>query len=437
MTILKRGNIILIITIITILTMSILLSGCNMSKPKTGTDGKDTKYFTGYRGIDTEFTRAMPPDKIYYYGDSDDNSFDVNVEVRNKGSSWSRGGIFVSGFDPTMVQIEGVNPLKGGSKACQLDIGNIGFGKFGGFFRCNDFSIGLGGSNNENDNFEVDFADVSIQNIWKKLGLGEILGDGDIQWSKSGDKNTWSVMMDKPGIDAEYAGHGRLMLGIFSGINFERTFGQSYLLQGNTYEYPGGESAYVNFDGKIITWPRGLDQTPIPFMITNCYLYSTYAAPVVCIDPMPYTENAKVCTAKPYTGTSGQGAPVSVTLIEQENTPRQAIFTIHVKNTGDGVVYDPGRLEKCSPYSPARATNEDLNVVYIGDIRVSGDLQRLECSPNDFIRLDSRSKEGIITCSYDMPYGSIKSAYQAPLVVELWYGYSTSIEKRVTVKRAI
>jgi len=426
----KRGFLILIC-----LALSLLAVGCNMSSNPNS--NKDDKYFTGYKGIEMEYTKAMPPDKIYYYGDSQDNTFDINVEVKNKGSSWSRGGIYVSGYDPTMIQIYGVNPLKGGGRGCRLDIGNIGFGSFGGFFRCDDFTVGLGGSQNANDNFEVNYADVAIKNIWDKLGLETILGQGDIAWARSGDKNTWSVTMDKPGIDAEYAGHGRLMIGIFSGISFDRTFGMTYLLEGNNYEYPGGEMANMNFDGNIITWPRGLDQTYVPFMITNCYLYTTYASPIVCIDPMPYSENAKVCTPKSYTGTSGQGAPVAVTLIEQENTPRQVIFTIHVKNVGGGQVYDPGRLEKCSPYSPARVTNDDLNIVYIGDIRVSGDLQRLDCTPNDFIRLNPSTKEGIVTCAYEMPYGSIKSAYQAPLVLELWYGYSTTMEKRVLVKRAI
>jgi hypothetical protein len=426
----KRGLFLLVLAAVAV----IFISGCN-SLPNNGKNPADTKYFQGYKGVETELTKSMPPDRMYYYGTSQDNIFDVNVEVKNQGASWSRGGIFVSGYDPNMIQIYGVNPAVGGTmQSCRLDVGNIGFGQFGGFLRCADFYVGAAGSQSGGG---INFVDVGIQNVWDKLGLSSVLGQGNAYYTQNNGQNLWSVGFSNPGINAEYAGHGRLFVAMFSGISFARTFGQEYILAGNTYDYPGGEIAYVNFDGTITNWPQGLDQTYQTFMITNCYMYTTYAAPVVCIDPSPFSENAKVCTPKSYTGTSGQGAPLAVTLIEQENTARQAIFTINIKNTGGGQVYDPGRLEKCSPYSPARVTQEDLNIVYIGDVRVSGDLQRLKCTPNDFVRLDPKTGAGVVTCAYEIPFSSLKSAYQAPLVVELWYGYSKSMEKRVLIKRAI
>jgi hypothetical protein len=70
-------------------------------------------------------------------------------------------------------------------------------------------------------------------------------------------------------------------------------------------------------------------------------------------------------------------------------------------------------------------------------IRVSGDLQRLDCTPNDYIRLNPDTGEGIITCMYNIPYSGLRSAYETPLVVELWYGYSKTREKKVYIKRAI
>jgi hypothetical protein len=423
----KRGLVVILLLILA------LVGGCTSLGSNSKTD-PNTKYYQGYKGIDMEFTKSMPPDRMYFYGTSEDNTFDVNVEVKNQGSSWSRGGIFVSGYDPNMIQIYGINPARGGGQSCRLDVGNIGLGAFGGTLRCADYYLGVSGIGGDDNT--INYMDVGIKSIWEKLGLESILGKSGNIYVRN-NNGEWGVSYSNSNIDLEYAGHGRLMLAVFSGINFARTFGQEYLLQGNTYEYPGGELAYLNFDGQILNWPQGLDQTYQTFMITNCYMYTTYAAPVVCIDPAPFSENAKVCTPKTYTGTSGQGAPVAVTSIEQENTARQAIFTINIKNVGGGQVYDPGRLEKCSPYSPARVTQEDLNVVYVGDIRVSGDLQRLECTPNDFVRLDPTTGTGVITCSYEIPYTGLKSAYQAPLVVELWYGYSKTMEKRVLIKRAI
>jgi len=432
----KRGLLIIIALLLIIL---LVLTACNRiprRRESAFVNFENNKYYQGFRGVEMAFTPGMPPNRIYYYGDQYDNSFDVNVEVANIGSSFARGGIFLSGYDPTMIEFYGINPGRTSGKACIIDIGNIGFGEFGGTLRCEDYFVGLG----TGGTFEL-----GLKNLFGsggpysgKFDLSRLFGGVDLWYKKtSGGQQRVSVGFNNPGIDIEYANHGRLLIALFQGIDFSRSFGTEYLLAGDTYEYPGGELAYINFDGNIVNWPPGLDQTYQTFMITNCFLYATYAAPVVCIDPAPFSQDRKVCYPKPYTGTRGQGAPVAVTYIEQENTPRQAVFTIHIKNVGGGQVYDPGRLEMCSPYFPGRVTNDDLNIVYIGDIRVSGDLQRLDCTPNDYVRLNPQTGEGIVTCSYNIPFSGLRSAYQTPLVIELWYGYSRTMQKRVLIKRAI
>jgi hypothetical protein len=279
--------------------------------------------------------------------------------------------------------------------------------------------------------------DIGVNNLGGRFEMGQLIGGVDINYERLGDQNQWSFGFDNPGIDIEYANHGRLLISMFSALDFTRNFGTEYLLEGDTYEYPSGGVSYVNFDGTVVTWPPGLDYTTQSFLVTNCFLYATYAAPVVCIDPSPYSEDRKVCVPRTYTGTAGQGAPVAVTYIYQENSPRQATFEIHIKNVGGGQVYDPGMLEMCSPYFPARVTNENLNIVYIGDVRVSGDLQRLRCTPNNYVRLNPQTGEGVVTCMYEIPFSGMRSAYNTPIVVELWYGYSKTMEKKVLIKRAI
>lgn len=427
----KRG----LILIIALLSISILvLNACSRIPGRKDPayqmgNFEDNKYYQGFRGLEMAFVPGMPPNRMYYYGDQYDNTFDVNVEVANVGSSWARGGVFLSGYDPTMIQFVGINPDRSSGRACMINVGNIGFGSFGATLRCEDYFIGA--------TSDLSMIDLFIKNIGSRWDMGRLTGGTDLSWRRMGDQNIWGIDFNNPNIDVEYANHGRLMIAMFSGLDFTRSFGVEYLLAGDTYEFPGGEIDYISFDGNIVTWPPGLDQTYQTFMVTNCYLYATYAAPIVCIDPTPFSEDRKVCRPKPYTGTKGQGAPVAVTYIEQENTPRQAIFTIHVKNVGGGQVYDPGMLELCSPYFPGRVTSENLNIVYVGPIMVSGDLQRLDCTPNDFVRLDPKTGEGIITCAYNIPFSGLRSAYQTPLVVELWYGYSKTIEKKVLIKRAI
>ena len=433
----KRG---LLIIIACLLILTLVLNACNMIPRRRDSpfvNFEDNKYYQGFRGVEMIFIQGMPPYRMYYYGDGYDNRFHVNVEVANIGSAFSRGGIYLSGYDPTMIEFYGINPGRTSGTACIIDIGNIGFGQFGGVLRCEDFYVGIGSGG---------LIDIFFNDLFGPSGIyadsqyfsSDRLGGFDFGYqSTSGDQERITIGFDNPNIDVEYANHGRLLIGLFQGINFERGFGQEYLLAGDTYEYPGGDIDFISFEGNIVNWPPGLDQTYQTFMVTNCFLYATYAAPIVCIDPAPFSQDKKVCYPSPYTGTKGQGAPVAVTYIEQENTPRQAVFTIHVKNVGGGQVYDPGRLELCSPYFPGRVTNEDLNIVYIGDIRVSSDLQRLQCTPNNYVRLDPKTGEGIITCMYDIPFSGLRSAYQTPLVVELWYGYSRTMEKRVLIKRAI
>jgi hypothetical protein len=434
----KRGLAIaaLVLLIINIL----LLSGCNKFPGRTQqsvfTDFENNKYYQGYQGVEMLFTQGMPPSRIYYYGDSYDNAFHVNVEVANVGSSWARGGLFLSGYDPMMIDVQGINPARTSGKACMLDIGNIGYGEFGGTLRCEDFFIGAG----DKGTLDFGFRDLfgSSGPYSGKFDLSKMFGGIDLFYKQTaGGDSRMSVGFNNPSIDIEYANHGRLLISLFQGIDFSRNFGLEYLLAGDTYEYPSGELAFIDFEGNVVKWPPGLDQTYQSFMITNCYLYATYAAPIVCIDPTPFSEDRKVCLPRSYTGTKGQGAPVAVTLIEQENTPRQAMFTIHVKNVGGGQVYDPGKLEMCSPYFPGRVTNNDLNIVYIGDVRVSGDPQMLQCTPNNYVRLNPQTQDGIITCTYNIPFSGLRSAYQTPLVVELWYGYSKTMEKKVYIKRAI
>ena len=414
------------------------LSGCNqvIRDNQSTMNFENNKYYQGFRGVEMAFSQGMPPARLFYYGTNYDNKFDVNVEVANVGSAFGRGGIYLSGYDPTMIEFQGINPGRSSSQACIIDVGNIGFGEFGGTLRCQDFFIGLG--NQGTTEFGIKNLFGSGGTYDGKLDLTKLLGGVDLNYQHTaGDQTRMTIGFSNPGLDVEYANHGRLLIALFQGLDFSRTFGVDYLLTGDTYEYPGGELTYVDFSGNIVNWPAGLDQTTQTFMVTNCYLYASYAAPVICIDPTPFSQDRKVCIPKAYTGTKGQGAPVAVTSIQQENTPKQAVFTITVRNVGGGQIYDPGKLEMCSPYYPGRVTNEDLNIVYIGDIRVSGDLQRLKCTPNDFVRLDPSTGSGTIVCTYDVPFAGLRSAYQTPLVVELWYGYSKTMTRSVYIKRSI
>ncbi|MFB6198458.1 MAG: hypothetical protein ABEI52_09365, partial [Halobacteriaceae archaeon] len=103
------------------------------------------------------------------------------------------------------------------------------------------------------------------------------------------------------------------------------------------------------WQAEVTNFPQGMDKTEQNFLITNCYLYTTHAAPVVCIDPAPNSQTTKSCTPSTYDGSDGQGAPVAVTKVEPESSRRRAIWHIDIKNIGNGEVWNPGRIEKCNP----------------------------------------------------------------------------------------
>jgi hypothetical protein len=399
------------------------------------------KYYVGTRGIEAKFVDM--PTRLYYYGPQDNqgNAFSFGVDVHNYGASFSRGGVYVSGFDPDLLYFQEI-PIQRGSPACGISIGSIGFGELGGIFRCDGVEVSGG---NGMTNLRIDSMGKIVNALagQAKWDVTKFDTSIDLTHNPTGTQFMVNFNRDPTVAQLDFYQHGRLFIYFLAGIDFVKNGGREFLLAGNTYELPGGEGQQLWYNGKVVGWPAGLDQTTQNFLLTTCYQYTTYADPIVCIDPYPESDNRKVCYPRAITWNGGNGGPVAVTSVEQENTPRKIIFHINVKNVGTGTVYDPGQLEKCSPYSPQRSTPADFNVVYLGDVRVGNSGLRtssggvITCYPSP-IRLDPATRSGSTTCTYPLDDKVLtKSAYQTPLVVELWYGYSQTQQRSITIKRVI
>lgn len=410
-----------------LLLLTLLLGACTTLGPSKNKnpyyDPVRAKYYEGTNGIQVRFDQM--PSQLFYYGNaptSAANDFPVSVEVRNTGSSYSRGGIFISGYDPNLIQFDEV-PIGGSYPgACSLRVGDFSLNKLGFFFQC-----GEGFTMSGHEGNWLDSITVRGRQWFKDNWLKNVLFD-----FKQNNNGNYQFNLGLDKISFGYREHGLLLLSILAGLSFEKFLGTEYLLAADNYDYPGGEIEYVQFNGHIVNWPEGTDVIPQTFLITNCYMYTTFAAPNVCIDPQPYNTNRKVCNPDVDTWSNGQGAPLAITRVSQENTPLHAIFQIEVQNRGKGTVYDPGSLEKCSPYYPGGAKSSDLNLVWIGEVRI--DDYRLTCTPRNVIRLD-KSGHGEFTCTYPIEYAQINNAYQTPLVIELWYGYSEVLKRDVPIKR--
>lgn len=424
-----------------VVLLALLLASCSSLGTKNENQYYDpayAKYYTGYDGIDARFSGL--PYRMYYYGPSDPNQIEFGVEVKDTGASFTRGGVFVSGFDPGMIRINQIPIHPGGVGACGLSIGTIAFGQLGGILRCEGITVTAG---NGVQSISISSLRDLVQGIGNRFGKSwwnSALFDFSIDYynDPAGERFTINLHGNAT---AGYYQHGRLMIAYFGWTDFTKFNGREFLLAGDTYEFPGGEYEYFGYDGNIYYWPAGLDQTTQTFLLTTCYQYTTFAGPMVCIDPEPFDPHRKVCQARSVTYNGGNGGPVAVTSIEQENTRTKSVFRVNVANRGGGTVYDLGRLEKCSPYYPGTVNQADLNVVYLGDVRIGnvglagrGTPGGMTCNPMA-IRLDPKTGTGSTTCTFPVQYSDLKSAYQTPLVVELWYGYSQTYEERVHIKK--
>ncbi len=424
--------------IISLLILSLLLSSCSgIGGQNPNSNPKTENYYQGSEGIRMIVEPGAPPSRLYYYGNAQGpeyNGFDISVVLRNVGASWTRGGLYVSGYDPSLINVDGMNiprTLGGFFDHCQLDFSSFSFTNFESISGLIGCTFGDdGGGYLGTDGFGLDNLIDAFCNILTTSeceGLPEL--DIAYDWS------TGAFNMDLSGFSLNFIHHGRGLLMILDQVSFDRFNGKSFLLAPDNYNYPGGESTVISFPSEIKTWPAGLDSTDVTFLFTTCYAYSTYAAPIVCIDPDPYSETAKACVPGSVQMSRSQGGPVAITGVSQESTPRSVIFNIDVANVGDGKVINPLHLELCSPYYPGRLGAQDLDIVFIGDIRMSGSPFKLRCSPDNYV-IRMINGRGQFTCTYDMEYATAKSAYKAPLIIELWYGYSESQRRDVRIKRA-
>ncbi|MBT7903410.1 hypothetical protein HN587_06120 [Candidatus Woesearchaeota archaeon] len=199
--------------------------------------------------------------------------------------------------------------------------------------------------------------------------------------------------------------------------------------------YLEGKSQYNSEGGmEILEWESSdihlQEGTPVyrpKFLLTACYPYETVASPIVCVDPNPTDQlSDKACTVQNVAAGS-QGAPLAVTSIEQDSTPKGTFFRIHISNSGNGVVYSPTALAAC----PNNLDFKDLNKVYYEN-PVLGTNWEGDCKPsNDKLRLVNG--KATIYCKFPQT-AQAGSAFQTTLSVRLKYGYKNSISRDVAIK---
>jgi hypothetical protein len=105
------------------------------------------KYYKGYEGVEMRLNDL--PSKLFFYGNAGSgtvqsaaNDFPFSLEVHNKGASYTRGAVFISGYDPNLIEIDGIDIGRSFPGGCSMRIGDYSLNTFGFLFQCDDeFSL--------------------------------------------------------------------------------------------------------------------------------------------------------------------------------------------------------------------------------------------------------------------------------------------------------
>ena len=195
---------------------------------------------------------------------------------------------------------------------------------------------------------------------------------------------------------------------------------------------PQGGIDHVSFEGKITSLQgKGIDRYPARIQATLCYQYQTIASTNVCIDPNPFlpTIQPKVCVPTSVS-LGSQGAPVAVTLVELDPALGKTRFRINIQNIGGGEVFRPSALAKCSPFSTGLNFNE-IDYVKINKVKVQDKDLIAACSPLNDKHLRLTNNAGTLFCELTGLTGT--AVFASPLVVQLEYGYRSTILKNTEI----
>src|SRR3989344_1316217 len=175
--------------------------------------------------------------------------------------------------------------------------------------------------------------------------------------------------------------------------------------------------------------------------VTACYEYLTFATETVCLDTDVYNvkNRAKGCTVADVSLTD-QGAPIAVTKIQTKMLPQDfgvvPQFIISIENKGSGLVFQPGKAEDAC--SSEKLDYTSLNKVNVqAYLQRGGDTQLLQCSPSEGSEAAIATlKDGSATvrCVLEEGISEQEGTFSTPLSIEIQYGYTTTISKRVTIK---
>ncbi len=403
------------------------------------------------------------PRVLYYTGNND--VYPLQVELKTTGESAAGGALFIYGYSPSVIDVEGVyipqftqsdisfSIQVGENPAAVLHIDDLVFQSLNCFNRrvsclfffddvdvmaLLDNAIQLVGGGNLRLN--INNWSISLPFSFRS-GQDYAIGLGPLYYEHS--SHTWYFgNVPISGISKEdffeYLAYGNFFVPVMSlMMPFKAFNGFFFYLRGKNQYNPAGDRYIKTFELRIKGIPAQTEELRQTIGIRACYLYTTDVFIDECIDPTYYNReeaNSKPCRFLETPRPKNTNSPVKVTRVEQHISGDKLYITFYIQKVGTGILWNPIALVKCSPYYPF-STNIDpneKNVVYIGSVFMSTDPTPLECRPSRLVKLDEYGR-GVVTCVYRLKYGPT-TIYSDQLFMELWYGYQQDVAVPIVIR---
>ncbi len=210
---------------------------------------------------------------------------------------------------------------------------------------------------------------------------------------------------------------------------------ESIMLKGKSVGNPKGEFDIISFLAKAKEIGRETEIMTSNIIATACYKYRTVFSKNICVDTDFYNlkRGKKACNAQDLFFSSGQGAPVSIVKVEPNMVEEDGVikprFALYIENVAKGEVVNHNSVENmCS--------DEEINPNDLNHIEVEAYLSEtpLVCEPSP-IKLQNQEK--VVRCVLEEGISKDVQSYTTILTVNLDYGYTDTISKRVDIRRII
>lgn len=205
---------------------------------------------------------------------------------------------------------------------------------------------------------------------------------------------------------------------------------QRFDMEGKTQYNPIGGHAVFDFEVLNLKQPSIKRST---FAVDVCYDYVTEASVPICVNPSNEEILGKGCDMKDMSVSGGHGAPVAVKKVEMSAASAggrnsELNIKIFIENKGEGRVRE--QAGGCTGRSRI-----DINEVRISKYNTNDGT--MECRTKDseegkYMLLRNKADDNFISCKLTIP--KLEGSYTTPLIVDMSYGYTTSVEKTIDIK---